>query len=345
MHNKRLFIVPLALGSLLLIAMLGGVASAAPGDHGKGQGQDHASVMAFWTADRIASAQPREVIPHGRFGIAETQKPGGTKGKPGGGDSGGSSSTVTGASWTGGGAVKQQEGKVLFVMGENAYVCSGTVVLDTRENESMVLTAGHCVFDESTGEFATNWIFVPNYEEVLNFGCNVMHASCWSAAALVTSDGWANGGGSLSGFNEDYGFAIVGANTAGLLENQTGASPIAFTGSPSSVYAFGYPHAYPYDGNDLVYCAGSAVADGWGGTTSSGLDCNMTGGSSGGGWFESFDPATGTGTLVSVNSFKYTRGPYSKYMFGPRFDSDTAATYQAANDAVLDEGADNNVIQ
>ena len=96
------------------------------------------------------------------------------------------------------------------------------------------------------------------------------------------------------------------------------------------MYAFGYPQASPYDGTDLVYCAGTTVTDGWGGSTDSGLNCNMTGGSSGGGWFSPFDPATGIGTLVSVNSFKYTRGPASKYMFGPLFDSDTQTTYAAA---------------
>lgn len=96
------------------------------------------------------------------------------------------------------------------------------------------------------------------------------------------------------------------------------------------VYAFGYPQASPYNGTDLVYCTGHTVSDGWGGSTDSGLNCNMTGGSSGGGWFAGFDPNTGVGTLVSVNSFRYTRGPSAKYMFGPLCDGDTQATYGAA---------------
>jgi hypothetical protein len=43
----------------------------------------------------------------------------------------------------------------------------------------------------------------------------------------------------------------------------------------------------------------------------------MTGGSSGGPWFINFNSANGTGSLNSLNSFKYTSGRFTKYMFGP----------------------------
>ena len=101
----------------------------------------------------------------------------------------------------------------------------------------------------------------------------------------------------------------------------------------------GTPHAFPYNGTDLVYCSGPTVADGWGGSDDSGLKCDMTGGSSGGGWFSPFNEATGEGTLVSVNSFEYFRGPYAKNMFGPLFDADTQATYAAA------QGASGNTVE
>jgi hypothetical protein len=59
-----------------------------------------------------------------------------------------------------------------------------------------------------------------------------------------------------------------------------------------------------------------------------GLRCNMTGGSSGGGWFQGFDESTGLGWLNSVNSFKYDFAP--NFMFGPFFGNEAQAVYQAA---------------
>jgi len=54
----------------------------------------------------------------------------------------------------------------------------------------------------------------------------------------------------------------------------------------------------------------------------------MTGGSSGGPWFLSFNEATGTGVQNSVNSFKYSLFP--GWMFGPYFGTDAQNLYHAA---------------
>ena len=51
-----------------------GVASAAPPD-GKGHSR-HDETVAYWTADRIANAKPREVYPAGRPDFVVPQKPG-----------------------------------------------------------------------------------------------------------------------------------------------------------------------------------------------------------------------------------------------------------------------------
>ncbi len=294
--------------------------AAKPGDPGKSK---HDQTVEYWTPDRVANAKPREISPDGKPAAADPQK---APNKP-------SSGGTTGSSWNNGGLVMKTEGKVLFTMAGVDYVCSGTVVQDSRLTQSMVLTAGHCVYDQTDG-WAYNWMFMPDFDAAPSqysngsFNCAILPYGCWTTDFLVTSTGWAAGS-----FNEDYGFAVI--NSSGhtdLLENVVGAQAISFTGvRPASVYAFGYPQASPYNGSDLVYCNGKTVADGWGGSTDSGLNCNMTGGSSGGGWFSPFNASTGAGTLVSVNSFKYTYGPYSKDMFGPLFDSDTQNTYNAAN--------------
>lgn len=306
---------------------IGFAAAAKPADNQSKP--KHEEVISYWTPDRVGKAKPREVSPTGRPSQIDPQKPSG-----GGGGKGGTS--ITGSSWNGGGLVKKTVGKVLFTMGGADYVCSGTVVQDTRLTESLVLTAGHCIYDSVDG-WATNWMFMPDFDSAPSqysggsFNCAILLYGCWTTDSLVTSAGWGAGN-----FNEDYGFAVINSegHTA-LLEDVVGAQAISFTGvRPSSVYAFGYPQASPYNGSDLVYCSGSTIADTWGGSTDSGLKCNMTGGSSGGGWFSPFDASTGVGTLVSVNSFKYTAGPLSKHMFGPLFDGDTLNTYNAAQTAI-----------
>jgi hypothetical protein len=338
----------------VLLAMLGvlavssvfvaaGSSAAAPGAK-----PDRATVVAYWTPERIAHAVPRDVAPKG-LPTPQAGKPPGTGG---GGGGGGGGTGVTGAAWTGGGKVQATTGKVLFTMAGVDYVCSGSVATDSSTSTSLILTAGHCVYDESGSGFATNWMFVPDYQTggsiVTNpdgthsFTCNTVPYGCWTATALVTTTAWANGGASLSGFNEDYAFAVVGAGgktgESRQLDATVGSNAVAFNQShPTQVYSFGYPQASPYDGQKLIHCAGSDIADTWGGTTDFGLNCNMTGGSSGGPWYVNFGSAGSQGSLNSVNSFKYTSGRFTKYMFGPYFDSYTQKTYNEAKTAAANK--------
>ena len=55
------------------------------------------------------------------------------------------------------------------------------------------------------------------------------------------------------------------------------------------------------------------------------------GGTSGGPWLEGIDESNGSGgTLSSVNSYRYSGGDS---IYGPKFNSTTQATYNAANGA------------
>jgi hypothetical protein len=333
-----LFGVALAIG--LYVAT--GPATAAPPEQSASQAE-HARIVEFWTPERIAAAVPRDLVVDGRFAPGTLAKPdgvgngngGGKKG--GGGDTGDTSTAVTGATWNSAGTVKSTTGKVLFTLGFTYYVCSGTVVDDGADAGSLVLTAGHCVFDEASNTWATNWMFIPDFAsggDLLT--CAGTRYGCWTAEAYSTTLAWTNGD-----LNADYAFAVMrlgGLDGATELDIAVGSQAIAFNQAhPTDVYAFGYPHASPYDGNDLVYCAGTDAPDTWGGSDDYGLHCDMTGGSSGGAWYTDFDEGTGTGTLTSVNSFHYVRGPASKNMYGPYFDNLTERTYQAARDIVVDE--------
>lgn len=170
-------------------------------------------------------------------------------------------------------------------------------------HRSLVLTAGHRVHRGSGGTdggFATIVAFVPAYDGT---GTNqVGPHGVWTATQLSTTTQWATS----SDFDHDVGFIRTEAKSGEtIMEAVGGAQGIGFNQPRNAhVYAFGYPHATPYDGTTLTYCAGETINDPFGGNTQ-GVTCEMTGGSSGGPWYAGFDPETGEGTAYSVNSYKY----------------------------------------
>jgi hypothetical protein len=310
----------------MLVALLPGSTAAAGPDSGP-QAQSRAAVLAYWTPERIASARPIE------------QRKGGAqpKAKPGGG---GGSGATTGASWATGinDPITRITGKVLFAMGGGNWVCSGSVVDDSRSGiYSVVLTAGHCVVDADTGEWATNWLFVPAYDLNPTFTCANTALGCWTATALVARREFATAGG----FNDeavqhDWGFAVMqgGGKTAGAnlaLDTTVGGGFALQTGSGvgATMTAIGYPASGKYRGNDLVYCRGTVGTDPLVDGLTYSMPCGMTGGSSGGPWVG--DTSQGyNATVRSLNSYGYSG---VKNMYGPIFNSETAATLNAANGA------------
>lgn len=293
---------------------------------------EHERIVAFWTPERVAKAVPRDFVydpATRRFSLA---------GKPGGGG-GGTSTSVTGSSWNGGGEVLANTGKVLFAMGGSYYVCSAAVVDDTNANRSIILTAGHCVWDPATG-FATNWIFIPEYDtkpaSLTTSGsfCANTKWGCWTASSLVVSDVFAGEPGfTTTATLHDYAFAVVGAGglNSTQLDATVGSQPIAYDAlsSGTNTWLFGYPASGKYKGNDLVYSRGALGFDPNTGNQTYRVTSNMTGGCSGGPWFAPFTGTTGvgTGTLVSVNSYGYSG---VTALHGPILNSETSAMFTAA---------------
>ncbi len=243
----------------------------------------------YWTPDRMKNA-----VPVGKKV---------TKGKPGGGTSGGTAVLET--------TVQPKFGKVFFTEGRTNYVCSGTAT--TSNNHDVVTTAGHCV-NEGPGAYVTNFMFAPAY----NNGVSPQYGT-WTANSLLTTTQWATAGD----FNFDVGFAVMNTNAAGQsLTDVTGSyAPVWNPARGQVMKANGYPAAKPFNGQQLYSCTGTVTQDTFGGSTDQGLACNMTGGSSGGGWIQG-------GSLASVTSFGYTG--LKNVLFGPYFGDVIKATYLAA---------------
>lgn len=340
---KRLLRTLLAV-SLVAAALSGGTAAAArqPDD----ARSEHQRTVDFWTVDRVRRAVPRDFVFDQASGRFIPTARGGNPGPPGGGGGGnggggGGSTAVTGAHWTTGTKVLATTGKVLFELSGTLWVCSASVVDDTAPDVSLILTAAHCVYEnEGAGEFASNWMFVPAYDTLpvnLDGGgtfCAGTTYGCWTADSLVVHEGFASAGGfNGTAILHDFAFAVVGEGghgngTTGLAETVLGSHDITFTSvsKGTDAYTFGYPHAESFN-RELTYCAGGANFDNRLFKLTYKLKCSMTGGASGGPWYASFDTTLGTGTAASVNSYRYSGGDA---LYGPKFDSNTRAVYDAA---------------
>ena len=141
----------LALGAILVLVALPMAAPVAAKDPAKAE---HERIVAYWTPARMQSAIPRDFVKAG-----DKFEP---RARPGG--DGGGGGAVTGASWTQGGPILARSGKVFFTLSGVRYVCSGSVASDSRSGFSLVLTAGHCAYDEVARKFATNWMFYPAWD-------------------------------------------------------------------------------------------------------------------------------------------------------------------------------------
>jgi len=329
----RIRFAALALPALLLGLVPWAVSAAGPGSaDAQAVAARHARVLAHWTPARVANARSRDFdLDPVRGFVPEA--------KPGGGGGGGGTGSVTGASWTGGGAILRSTGRVLFSLPSGDYICSGSVVSEASSTQSIVLTAGHCVV-ENDGTFASNWVFLPEFDSEPSYNCATRVHGCWVADALYADKTFATSGSfNNAAVTHDFAFAVVstgGASGTAQLDTSVGGGfGIAYSGvaSGDTLSAFGYPAAGKYHGSDLVYCKGSIGTDASTGGATWSMPCDMTGGSSGGPWVSSTDPTKLAGTtLRSLNSYGYSG---VKAMFGPKFNADTQAVFNAANSGSL----------
>jgi hypothetical protein len=311
MRRTRSTVLGTAVALLGGALAVGGAPTSASGASGPERGvETHAAaataasahrVADYWTTTRMRNARPAQEPAASTASSSPVDRGTATKvaAKPPSGTPTPAASTVA------------TTGKVFFTLGGVNYVCSGAATSST--NRDVVTTAGHCV-NEGPGAFATNWAFVPAY----NNGSRPY--GTWTARTLVTTSAWANQGD----INYDGGFAVMNTLNGAHLTDVVGGQGIGFNLARGLSYnAYGYPAAAPFNGETLKSCSGTASDDVWGGTQSQAITCDMTGGSSGGPWLIS-----GSSTINSLNSFGYN-GLRNK-MFGPYFGSQIQSAYSTA---------------
>ena len=262
--------------SLALLGLFSAPAQAAQPAEVKAVQQSRAEVVAYWTAERMRTAKPLDLAagqkgrkPRVTYPFTRYEAP----------------------------TYNPAHGKVFFSDGGTNYVCSGTAL--TSGNESVVWTAGHCV-NEGPGAFYTNWAFVPAYKD------GARPYGTWTARTLLTTSGWRNSGD----FSYDLGAAVVNTSSGATLTDTVGSRGVAFNQSASQHYlSHGYPAAPPFSGGRMYICeADLGTRDTSANPPTMGIGCDMTGGSSGGGWVVG-------NNVLSVNSYGYQTQP--NVMYGP----------------------------
>ena len=199
------------------------------------------------------------------------------------------------------------------------FACSATVV--PSDGKNLLWTAGHCVFED--GEWATSFLFVPGYKN------GAKPRGEWVGTYWAAPPEWTQS----HDLTYDFAAILMKPNGAGQqIEDAVGAEGIAFNGSRNQTYlAYGYPakptSSHPdYNGEHLFTCSSQNVgADPYGNRDNPniGIDCDMTEGSSGGGWI------TGGNQLSSVTS--YTNSLFPSVLFGPYLGAEAKSLYDSAN--------------
>ncbi len=193
--------------------------------------------------------------------------------------------------------------------------CSGTAVVS--KNSSVVDTAGHCLY--LFGSWMRNVIFCPQYENG-----NTPYG-CWAARDLEVPAEWINA--KPNDYHQDFGMIIVAPNEEGLLTDVVGGIGWAYNQPANQTfYAYGYPAAFPFDGQTRKSCDGGTGTI-WqhGGGNVVSIPCGMTGGSSGGPWFIQIN---GNSYLNGHNDFTSSLKP--GHMFSPYYDDIWYALYEKA---------------
>lgn len=211
--------------------------------------------------------------------------------------------------------VARTMGKAFFTLNGVARVCSAGVV--NSPGKSLVWTAGHCVHGGgSSGTWAANWVFVPNYT-LNSAGDPVAPYGVWPSAGLFADSVWVDEGE----MHSDVGVAILQRRSGQLIQDVVGGQGIVFSMSYyPTVAAFGYPAETPFDGEHLwqangpTFDAGASIIF---------MQNHMNGGSSGGYWLANFNGESGL--VHGHNSFMLEALP--GIMFSPYYGWSTHLFY------------------
>ncbi|WP_048554980.1 trypsin-like serine peptidase, partial [Nostocoides japonicum] len=294
-----------------------------------------ASTSSYWTAARMRSAKPADVVvsPSAAKAAVAAPRADGPAGTVAGSGTAAKATSAAAplAAYT---FVKvpvsatkkwpqRLNGKLFFTNGGTNWVCSGTsVAAASAPVQNEVWTAGHCTANtEGSKAFDTYAQFIPAYNGKGKTEKQIAPFGRFTATQYITTTAWLNNGD----LSVDLGAIRVGTNAKGqTLGQAVGWDGFAWNQSYQQQFnAFGYPAAAPYNGQSMYRdrASTSSTANVGGvGPVTLGIPNPMTGGSSGGEWAIQWNANQGaSGYINGHNDFKFTNDPLT--MYSPYFNS------------------------
>jgi trypsin-like peptidase len=217
-------------------------------------------------------------------------------------------------------------GKLFAFEGAQGSSCTGTAVSAT-----LVLTAGHCVYDRASGRFYGPIFFAPggSYAPAAGRAKMSFPYGLWRAGRMWTTTAYQQDGA----LGADWGLIEFGPEEGANLGARVGTYAVYFDVPwplGARVYAVGYPASGAWrapayaEGRDQYAC--DSTYGGWRqepGGAGLYLSCPMNGGASGGPWFRLQD---GQWVVAGINNqcspaTTDTCSPYGTWVISSLFDS------------------------
>jgi V8-like Glu-specific endopeptidase len=188
------------------------------------------------------------------------------------------------------------------------HFCTGTVVHSPKGN--VVLTAAHCVSNQTAGSFA----FVPGYRN------GSAPLGIWVVQKVFVDDDWANSADP----DHDYAFLVV-SGSGSSLESLTGADRL---GAGTSAGKLATVAGYPASSERPIACRNALLQRS---ATELQFICGgYTNGTSGSALVVDPDPATGLGTVVGVIGGYEQGGSTASISYAAEFSGTTESLYEQA---------------
>lgn len=311
-----------AVGMAMLVLALGPATGEAPASGGVAPSQVR-QATGFWTPARMARARPLDRLRAGSPRISAAPARASALSPhvyPPAGPAAEAAASAVPETVPDPTAVPERTNGVVFLVSPFGLGrCSGTSV--NAPNYSVVVTAGHCI-DEGDlfGEIFARWVFVPGYR----FGQRPF--GVFPARWVGTTRQWRT----THNENFDIGALVVDRNERGrLLGKAVGGTGLAWGLKPAQTFdVHGYSAEQPFDGETQQLCPQtpflghdprSFLSPG---PLDLAVSCEVTGGSSGGGW-------TIKGHILNgVTAYGYSGDPDTD--FGPYFGREAGRLYTRA---------------
>ena len=193
----------------------------------------------------------------------------------------------------------------------NSGSCSASVI----SSKNVIVTAAHCCYNRSSGNWIGGFQFAPAYDS----GNAPYGLFNWSSATVLNR--WINVGDRKSDV------CVI------KLRNNSKNRPVTFYtawlgrswnyGTTQSLHAVGYPGNIG-GGNKMELCAAESFnpSSGCGGASVLNMGCSMTYGSSGGPWLRGWRGGNWVNSVVSGYDSTSCTGSFGQTFNGPRFTSD-----------------------